>query len=179
MRWLIRSYPRRWRKRYGAELEALLEDSSSGWRGCLDVAVAGLGLRLRTGTPMLAGALLGLGLGMAATYWMTPWQVTSFWVQESGRAFSQVEVGRAVARGLGRAELAKINEKHRLFERERKWQPLEVVIAQFRQAITVDIERGGILVRYAGPHRNNMLAGDLLDLVLKQLLPKDRRGQGT
>jgi len=36
-RFLIRLYPAWWRRRYGRELEALLEDSGSGWRDVWDL----------------------------------------------------------------------------------------------------------------------------------------------
>jgi len=174
VRWLIRLYPRAWRERYGAELEALMEDSPRGWRDLLDVAATGLGLRLRACAPLLVGALLGAGLGMATTFWMTPWQVSSFWVREVGRVFSQEELDRAVARGLTWAELPKVIETHRLFEAERKVQPLAMITAQFRLAITIEAERGGVRVKYAGPVQNNRAAADVSHLVLQQLVPKGR-----
>jgi hypothetical protein len=46
-RWIVRLYPVRWRCRYGAELEALLEDSSPDVRDVLDVVAAGMEERLR------------------------------------------------------------------------------------------------------------------------------------
>ena len=38
MRLLVALYPRSWRERYAAELEALIEDTDPGWRAALDVA---------------------------------------------------------------------------------------------------------------------------------------------
>jgi predicted permease len=38
MRLLVALYPRSWRERYAAELEALIEDTGPGWRAALDVA---------------------------------------------------------------------------------------------------------------------------------------------
>jgi hypothetical protein len=176
MKWLIRLYPRAWRERYGAELAALLEDSKGGWWAFVDVAATGLGLRLRACVPVLAGALLGAAMGVAMTSCMTPWQVSSFWVKQAGRTFSQEELNRAEAIGFTRAELGKVIEKHRLFEAERKVQPLAVITAQFRLAIEVEAERGGVRVKYAGPARNNQVAADLSYLVLRELVPKSRRG---
>jgi len=57
MRWLILLYPRRWRERYGAELEALLEDSPPRVRDVADLIWSAISLRLRW-MPLWAG--LGL-----------------------------------------------------------------------------------------------------------------------
>lgn len=46
MRWLVRLYPRRWRKRYGGELEAMLEQTSPTPRIMLDLVGGALDARL-------------------------------------------------------------------------------------------------------------------------------------
>jgi hypothetical protein len=46
MRWLIRLYPRRWRKRYGGELEAMLEQTSLTPRIMFDLVAGALDARL-------------------------------------------------------------------------------------------------------------------------------------
>jgi len=53
-RLLTRLYPRRWRERYGAEFEALLETSRGGWRSAADVVWSGLRERIipTRGNPM-------------------------------------------------------------------------------------------------------------------------------
>jgi nitrite reductase/ring-hydroxylating ferredoxin subunit len=43
---VLRAYPRSWRERYGAEMEALLADREPGWRDLLDLARGGLDARL-------------------------------------------------------------------------------------------------------------------------------------
>jgi hypothetical protein len=45
--WLVRLYPPRWRERYGAEFDALLEESGRGPRTALDVGRGALDARLR------------------------------------------------------------------------------------------------------------------------------------
>ncbi|HWB23673.1 MAG TPA: hypothetical protein VG652_12405 [Gaiellaceae bacterium] len=45
---LLRSYPRAWRERYGAELTALLEDGPLSWGVRLDVVRGGVAQRLRS-----------------------------------------------------------------------------------------------------------------------------------
>jgi hypothetical protein len=53
-RLLTRLYPRRWRERYGAEFEALLETSGGGWRSAANVVGSALRERIlpRGGNPM-------------------------------------------------------------------------------------------------------------------------------
>lgn len=62
----LRLYPRRWRQRYGPELEALIEDANLGWRGVWDVARGGITMRM---TPQwgiaVVAALVGAVVGGA------------------------------------------------------------------------------------------------------------------
>jgi cytochrome b6-f complex iron-sulfur subunit len=43
---VLRAYPRHWRERYGAEMDALLAERAPGWRDLLDLARGGLDARL-------------------------------------------------------------------------------------------------------------------------------------
>jgi hypothetical protein len=65
-------YPRWWRDRYGAEFEALIEDSGLTWRDAADVVRGGVVMRItdRRTIPLHA-ALIGATLG-AAIYLLTP-----------------------------------------------------------------------------------------------------------
>ena len=45
-RWLVRLYPRNWRERYGPEFEALLENSSGGFRALANVLWSALSERV-------------------------------------------------------------------------------------------------------------------------------------
>lgn len=60
VRFACKLYPRAWRARYGAEFEALLEDTGSGWRIALDVFTGGILMQIRswrtTGAITFAGA---------------------------------------------------------------------------------------------------------------------------
>jgi hypothetical protein len=54
MIWLVRLYPRRWRERYGGELEQLVRDLQPGYRPAvaLDLVRCALGAHLRQGVEM-------------------------------------------------------------------------------------------------------------------------------
>ena len=43
MRWLLRLYPRAWRRRYGAEMEAHLAQTGGGWREAFDLGCGSSG----------------------------------------------------------------------------------------------------------------------------------------
>ena len=51
VRWTTRLYPRRWRKRYGAELDALLDDVDLRWRDIASVVQAAVAMRLTSPEP--------------------------------------------------------------------------------------------------------------------------------
>ena len=60
VRLAVSLYPRRWRRRYAREFEALLEDVGPGWRELCDVVQGALTMQIRTlGTIPVASALAG------------------------------------------------------------------------------------------------------------------------
>jgi hypothetical protein len=69
VKWAIRLalglYPRRWRRRYGRELEALIEDLSIGWDGVFDLTRGAVVMQMRDfrTIPLLA-ALAGASIAM-------------------------------------------------------------------------------------------------------------------
>jgi hypothetical protein len=66
VRLAVRLYPSAWRTRYGEEFEALLEDRVRSWEDVADIALGGIGMRLRyTSVPAMA-ALLGVAAAVAA-----------------------------------------------------------------------------------------------------------------
>jgi predicted outer membrane lipoprotein len=76
MVWLVRLYPKRWRARYGGELEQLVRDlQPGGFRLALDLVRGAVGLHLRQGIEMnvaqrrslaLTAAIAGVvGLGLS------------------------------------------------------------------------------------------------------------------
>ena len=73
IRFASRLYPASWRRRYGAEFEALLEDAGRGWRDVADVLLGALKMQMTTWTfgkiavgSGVAGALLCSGVSFIA-----------------------------------------------------------------------------------------------------------------
>ena len=170
MRWLLWLYPRAGRRRYGAELAALVEDSGTGWRDLVNVAGTGLGMRVVGWWPMVAGALVGAGL----SYCMTPFRVSSWAMSSVGYAFTPGQFNQIPVRD---SELVKVIEKHGLMRRERQWLPPAVVTFLFRRAITIKGLDGAIEASYVGPETNTRVAIDLILSVNSNLFPK--RPSGT
>ncbi len=75
-----RLYPSAWRKRYGTEFQALLEDVNPGWRELFDVFGGALKMQLTTGATYLklgaAFALAGLLIATVASF-VIPKEYTS------------------------------------------------------------------------------------------------------
>jgi uncharacterized protein involved in exopolysaccharide biosynthesis len=70
MKWLMRRlvclYPRWWRDRYAAELEALVEDAGPGWGAAFDLTKGAMTMHARSrGTLPLVAACAGLAIGVA------------------------------------------------------------------------------------------------------------------
>src|SRR5687768_12718363 len=68
MNWALRLaiglYPRRWRRRYGRELEALIEDSGIGWLDVFDILRGAFAMRIKDfRTIPLVAALVGACVG--------------------------------------------------------------------------------------------------------------------
>jgi hypothetical protein len=59
-RWLVRLYPRDWRERYGEEFEALLQDSSGGFRALVNVLCSALRERVVPSMALLVTRMWGL-----------------------------------------------------------------------------------------------------------------------
>ena len=67
LRFALQLYPAEWRKRYGAELDALLGDMNVGARDLPDVIKAGVLLRLRSlSLPLSLASFSVAGMAIAA-----------------------------------------------------------------------------------------------------------------
>jgi hypothetical protein len=71
-------YPPAWRKRYGRELEALIEDARPGLGGAFDLLKGALVMQLKSFSPLTAVVVCALG-GLGLTFYLTPvrWSSTA------------------------------------------------------------------------------------------------------
>jgi LPS O-antigen subunit length determinant protein (WzzB/FepE family) len=135
-RFLIYLYPAWWRRRYGRELEALLEDSGSGWRDVWDLFRGAMEMQMSKwtfGKIVAACGIAGLAVAGALAFAM-PYQYGS-------RAILKIPAGvqpsEAVEAALNRNALWTIVYDQKLYLNERKRMPMVDVIQQMRHAIQV------------------------------------------
>src|SRR5713101_6289550 len=65
-------YPPRWRRRYGVEFDALLEDVRPGWRELLNVLKGALAMQIRHFGAMAAGFAVAGALVAGLVSWRMP-----------------------------------------------------------------------------------------------------------
>jgi hypothetical protein len=141
IQWAIRCYPSAWRKRYGAEFAALLEDVGPGWRDWWDVARGGLKMRLKWNfaTVMAVCGLLGAAVAGGWVY-RVPDQYISTAVFRAvlpegmtEAQFSQ-QLQRAQTQVLSRTSLAEMIQRRDLdlYKKDRQRITMEDVVQGMR-----------------------------------------------
>jgi len=141
VRWAIRCYPAAWRKRYGTEFAALLEDVGPGWRDWWDVTRGGLKMRLKWNfaTVLTACALLGAAVAGGWAY-REPNKFVSTAVLRVNRPEGMTEAAllerlqQAQTAVLSRTSLAQLMTRPELdlYKRDRMRIPMENVIREMR-----------------------------------------------
>ena len=133
MNWLVRLYPRPWRKRYGEEFAALLEQTNGGWRDALDIARGAMIMQLSKTTTLALGAVAGLTICLAV------WAMhdTGYQASVTARSVEPDPLYRRAQLVLSRKSLTSIIERYNLFPVERKSRPLEDVIEEMRNRINI------------------------------------------
>ena len=139
-----RLYPRIWRKRYGAEFEALLEDVQPRWSDLPDLIKGILTMQIKPRSlPVIiaAGVVLSAMAALAVNYAKpTMWRSTatlSFRGLDESRLRDDVsELAQAV---LTAKSLREIIASYNLYPEERSRRPIEDVIEQMRRAIQISM----------------------------------------
>lgn len=142
IRFFAKLYPPRWRRRYGAEFDTLLDDTSADAKTALNVFIGAISMQIRTwnvgkilAAAGLAGIIvaMGIALNVRKVYVSTSVvKITSSSPQEtSGHMHS---LARDV---LSRASLTQTIAALDLYPRERSKMPLEDVIDRMQRNIQV------------------------------------------
>ncbi|HEU4691689.1 MAG TPA: hypothetical protein VFS23_25170 [Vicinamibacterales bacterium] len=141
---VVRLYPRWWRQRYGAELQALMEDSGETWWDVLDLAKGAFAMRVSTvgNVDWVRGAAVGgfVSMGVWALVFFTmPTRFTSIstiTIQSSDEATPSPPA--AVALGaFNDNNLGSLVEKHGLYSSDRGRGT--GVLRRFREDIAVTL----------------------------------------
>ncbi len=159
-RWIARVaalYPRSWRKEYGDEFDALLDDVKPAWRVFANVLGGAMKMHLTTGSNWLklvaATVALGAIVAAGASFTEAPRYVSSAAIRVTPqpdplrRASPQVLRQRATEHVtemeteiLSRTSLSQIIQDSSLdlYKKERRRIPMEDVIEQMRQNIRIE-----------------------------------------
>lgn len=130
-------YPRAWRARYGAELEALTEDVDAGWREFVDICKGAIKMQILKGGAWRFAAACGVaGVIVAGVIALrAPNQYSSMAVLRMAPGDWDERVDRlnqAEQDILSRKSLAGMIQKHDLYPEERKRLPLEDIVQDMR-----------------------------------------------
>lgn len=142
IKWAAALYPAAWRKRYGEEFVATVQDMPSpGWAAVWDVWKGAMAMQIQYGPNLKKmAAIFGLvGLVLA---WGVSLKITDLYVSLSTVQASNVEaisLDQSDRKVLSRSTLSYLLLKHKLFESERTHVPLEVVIEMMRKRVSVNI----------------------------------------
>ncbi|MDR3699643.1 MAG: hypothetical protein P4L56_08425 [Candidatus Sulfopaludibacter sp.] len=130
-------YPSAWRARYGAELDALIEDTGGGWLEFVDICKGAMKMQIVSGGLWRFASACGLtGLliaGVAA--WRTPSEYQSIAVLRMAPAPLEErleKLTKAEEAILSRRSLAAVIQKYDLYPEQRKRAPLEEIVQNLR-----------------------------------------------
>ncbi|MCU1263121.1 MAG: lipopolysaccharide biosynthesis [Bryobacterales bacterium] len=141
-------YPVRWRKRYGVEFDALLEEVSPRWRDVFDVLGGAMKMQLTHGNSLklvIGLAIAGALIASAFCVFALPDRYLATGVFGMPEAADRAESVRRVAgiqqKVLSRRSLAEVIQKQDLYSKERNTTPLEDVIEQMRRDLHMNLLR--------------------------------------
>ena len=134
-KWLIRLYPSAWRRRYGSELEGLVEDSGAGWRDAVDILKGALSMQSVRWPVIVAGfALLGALSGLGISFLLP-----QMYVSTASIAVINAPEGvlPTVQRALSRGSLTDVINALTLYPRDMFKRPMEDIVDTMRRHIRV------------------------------------------
>jgi uncharacterized protein involved in exopolysaccharide biosynthesis len=148
LRFLARLYPPSWRKRYGAEFEALLEDATPSARDAFDVFWGALKMQMTTwslGRIMLscsvAGILVAVAVSLALPVHYLSQTVLNLQPDEvskpTGQSASSL-LNLVESNAFNREFLTSVILEHNLYPHERARMPLDDVIDKMKRNITLE-----------------------------------------
>jgi hypothetical protein len=145
LQFLARLYPSIWRKRYGAEFDALLEDATPSARDAFDLLWGAFKMQITTwsfGRITLAGSLAGVLVAAAISFAVPLHYLSQSFVEvtpaEGTAPQSTVHLMGTVAQDVfSRDSLGSIIQEHNLYPHARARMPLDAVIDIMRRDISL------------------------------------------
>lgn len=178
-RFVIRLYPADWRKRYGDEFAALIDDTPTSMGSNLDLLKGAMKMRLAIPSfPKLAVLLCIAGVlgGLSVSFIVTPQYVsTATLLFESSPGISRASLRpdmSFVPQVLSRTSLSSVIANLNLYPEERTKMPLEDVIERMR---TRDIQlstvaMGPIALTISFTYRNRQKARDVVQVMTSKFV---------
>jgi hypothetical protein len=162
IRFIVWLYPARWRRRYGAEFDALLEDVNPSLRDLFDVLKGALEMQMTIGTLAKNAAVFGAACALlAGGVSLTLPDVYRSWVlihvrtadgQPATLNAYHSQMTDVVEHALSQESLVAIMEKENLYQRERLNKSMDVVINKMRQHVRIVAKSAdAIEVSFDGP----------------------------
>ncbi len=142
LRWAARLYPAPWRRRYGAEFSALLEESGGGWRAFADVLKGALTMRIRSGNLwkfVAACGVLGAVVAGAAVLRISKKYVSTAVLRidadyslPGGPVQERARLNQMEQSVLQRTQLTSLIVSNDLYKADRAERPIEDIVADMR-----------------------------------------------
>lgn len=169
----LRLYPHWWRRRYGTELQALVEDSGPTWRTVLDVGKEGLVMQLRDfRSPLylvIGCALLGAGIG-AAVFAATPprWTLTSSIEVQSRSESPETRLHALASQALSDDNLGRLVERLSVYRADHDGQAPAGVLRRFKADVSLTLTPVGFDVSFSHPEgaRARQVVENLTSLII-------------
>jgi hypothetical protein len=133
-------YPNAWRRRYGSELEALIEDSNTGWRDALDILTEAIAMQfVRWPVIVAVCAALGALTGVAASFLLPQLYVSSASVTviTPGGVTPPEALATTLRTAMSRQALTDVIRTEGLYATDLLNKPVEEVVHTMRRNISV------------------------------------------
>ena len=149
LRFLARLYPSSWRRRYGAEFDALLEDATPSAGDAFDVFLGAVKMQMTKwafGGFLLAGSVAGLLVAGAALMAIPAHYVSQAVVEVRPGDRSSLRVIDDLNQDIfSRESLAVLIEQHNLYPRDRARKSRDEVIDGMKSAMSAHLTTGTTL----------------------------------
>jgi hypothetical protein len=188
IRFIVWLYPAPWRRRYGAEFDALLGDISPGLRDLFDVLKGALEMQMTIGTLAKSASVFGVACallagGVSLTLSDMYRSLALIHVQKGdGQAATlsayRSELTDLVGQALGQESLLAIMEKENLYQSERANKPMDGVINKMRQSVRIVVKSADAIevsFDYADAVRAQQTTRDLVTKMIEELLRRNER----
>ena len=147
--WIGRLYPGRWRARYGAEFDALLEDVTPDWRELLNVAGGAVRMQLANGSAwkwVAGAAAAGMLVAAALSFVVGQRYVSSAVLRVTAvqrGSYSPDRTAEMTQAILSRTSLVDLIHKLDLYKAERAREPMNDVVDRMRRDLSIRLVNQG------------------------------------